>query len=118
MATIVMTPGARQRAHELLPSASRPHTASMDVLLLSWSNGCRDLRRGPAGEAVWEIVTPARWQCLPVDNMLRKEIAMLGNLAVQVDGFVFLPDSRARAAQGIFVVDAGEDGFRVELQPR
>jgi len=118
MAAIMMTENARRRALALLPSATRPGTASMDVLLLAWSNGSRDLKRGPRGEAVWEIVEPARWRCLAVDNMLRKEIAMLGTAAVKVDGFVFLPDSRAQAAHGTFVIDAvGDEGFEVELRP-
>jgi hypothetical protein len=83
MTTVAITP--RAAAHLRSEIAADENRRS--VLALVWEGPQADLRRGPAGEAIWTRQAPGRW------SVARFPPNEIGNLKVrEIDGFPIVVD--------------------------
>lgn len=86
----------------------------LPVLRLMWSNGCRDNKRSPTGEVIWEEIRAAGWHCR-VDYWVDVPNRDIADFAKEIDGVYVRADRASEAASGTFVIDADHERVSVKL---
>jgi len=114
MAKITFAPGAAGLASALLAQTSLDEPA-VPVLLIRWSAGAKESRRGPKGESIWETIETPGWVA-EVAAWGQSETVSLSERTLIVEGVRVLLDGKANAESGCLLVMEAEGNLRVEHQ--
>ena len=113
MADIVFTESARALAAKLIEEMPEYDQPCRPIVVVTWSGGVRDNRRGEDGEVIWETTEQPGWKSV-VASWVEAEGVTLADHAIKVDGLTVFVDPRARLANGTLVVSATEGELSVE----
>jgi len=113
VATVVFTETAKLLARKLIAEMPEHDGPSTPIVVVTWSGGVKDNRRGPNGEVVWETTEAAGWKSV-VAPWGESEDLPLAEHTTNIDGLVVFIDPRARSATGTLVANATDGTLSVE----
>ncbi len=113
MAAIIFTDEAKQLARTLIAKVGGYDLPAETVVLVGWSKGVKDNKRGPDGEVVWLTIAPAGWKA-SLAAWVETPENPIEEHTVEIDGFRVITDTTARTAVGTLIVDALAGTLTVE----
>ena len=112
VAEISITPGAEPLVHSLLDELGQCEGSPTPFLIVHWFAGGTENRRGPDGEAMWELIEPPEWRA-SVGGWKEPRALGIRKQALNIGGVRVLRDSYAEKEEGCLVVGATDGRLTV-----
>ncbi|MBX3646151.1 MAG: hypothetical protein KF766_00570 [Rhodocyclaceae bacterium] len=114
MARIVLSTEVIQLVHILFAELSQLYRETvLPVLVVRWSSGTKENRRGPNGESIWETIEPPGWLA-HVSPWGESDHASITDNTIVIDDIRLLLDQRAKGVDGILHITSTDRTLHVE----